>query len=146
MNKDELNKKYTDLKIKPLCSNQNTNMISNINLKEIDEYLETQTQEGAKKEDKNELQKGAKKEDQYGNHVHHQEASDEYMDENNSTTESGSTSTSPLPSMGLSSPRKLKLLKAERKLKHFTQTLASQSIAAKTDPNLEQTLEKKRAE
>ena len=63
------------------------------------------------------------------------------MDDNKSVTESGSTSTLPLPSMGLSNPRKLKLLKAERKLKQITKTYASPLLAAKTDPDEEPKLE-----
>ena len=54
------------------------------------------------------------------------------MDENNSATESGSTSTSFKPSMGLSNARKLKLYKAEKKLKQITKTLAAQTFAAKS--------------
>ena len=61
VNKDDLSKKYTDLKIKPVCYKKNSNMISNTDLKEIDEYLETQTKEGAKKEDRKNVQKGVKK-------------------------------------------------------------------------------------
>ena len=60
------------------------------------------------------------------------------MHGNNSTTDSGSTYTSPKPS--LSNARKLKLYKAERKLKQITTTLAAQTLATKTDPNLEQDL------
>ena len=72
VHKDELNKKYTDLKSKLLCSNQNINMISNIYLEEIDKYLETQSQnttaaaskatvpEGTK-DPQNDTQDGAKK-------------------------------------------------------------------------------------
>ena len=89
VNKEELSKKYTDLKIKPLCSKKKSKMISNTDLEEIDEYLETQ--EGAKEEDRKNVQKGVKKEDHYGNPDDHHEASDEYMDGNNSITKSGST-------------------------------------------------------
>ena len=85
--------------------------------------------------------KVAKKEDQSGTPVYHQEASEEYMDDKKSVTESGSTSTSPLPTASFSNPRKLKLLKAERKLKQITKTYTSQLSAAKTDPNEEPKLE-----
>ena len=94
VNKDKLNKKYNDLKIKPLCINQNTYMIRNIDLEKIYEYLETQSQDitavtskstapeeikdpqndlqhGAKREDKKEQPTGVKKEDQSGNPVDH---------------------------------------------------------------------------
>ena len=128
VNKDELSKKYMDLKIKPLGSKKDSNLISNTDLEEIDEYLETKPKDDAIKEDRKTKQKGAKKDDHYGNPVDHHEATDEYMDGNNSITKSGSTSTSPKPS--LSNARKLKLYKAERKLKQITKTLAAQTLAA----------------
>ena len=40
VNKDELSKKYTDLKIKPLGSKTDSNLISNTDLEEIDEYFD----------------------------------------------------------------------------------------------------------
>ena len=61
VNKVELSKKYTDIKIKPLCSKKNCNMISNTDLEEIDEYLQTQDKEGVIKEDRKNVQKVAKK-------------------------------------------------------------------------------------
>ena len=43
---------YTDLKIKPLNSKEDSNLITNADLEEIDEYLVTKAEDDAMKEDR----------------------------------------------------------------------------------------------
>ena len=53
MNKDELSKKYTALKIKPLNSKEDSNLIINDELEEIDDYLVTKAEDADMNLDRN---------------------------------------------------------------------------------------------
>ena len=52
VNKDELSKKYTDLKIKPLNSKEDSDLITNEDLEEIDDYLVTKAEDDNMNEDR----------------------------------------------------------------------------------------------